>query len=283
MILVIGHDGFVGKRVMKRLKGAKKFKGDIRDYKNCLKQTKNADIVLHMAAVLDEQSPDLFEVNVIGTDNVVKACKENKVKKLVYLSTSGVCALSDTPFDEKSKYAPETPYERSKQMAEMIVRGFKNHVIIRSALVLGTNRYWVGITKQSKKPLISSGNFQWQTIYVEDLAEVIEMLIFKKGVLGETFVVANDENVSLRDIYEEIRKNLGLGKGSSVPMLFGQIYAINESFKKHPSIIPEHITRLVRERKYDITKIRNIGWAPKTGYKEGIKLMIEEFKKKKMI
>ncbi len=282
MILITGSTGFVGKKLCSKIKNYKRFKGDIRDRENCFKQIEKAECVIHLAADLNEKSKKIWEANVKGTKNIVDACKKYNVK-LMFLSTVGVSAKADLPISEKSKYAPETEYEKSKTEAEKIVKKYKKTLIIRSALVMGANKYWLNIVKMAKFPLISKGDFFWQTIYIDDLVDGILFLLKKSKWKGDIFVLANDEKVKLRDIYNEIRKNLGLKKGFWIPSFLGYLLAFIEGFKKNPKLLPSHIKRLVRERRYDIDKIKKLGWKPKIGYKEGIKKMIKEFRRENLI
>src|SRR5690554_6466888 len=70
-------------------------KGDIRDYKTCLKATEGITYVLHQAAwgsvPRSIEMPLLYEViNIKGTLNMLEASKRNNVKKFVYASSSSV-------------------------------------------------------------------------------------------------------------------------------------------------------------------------------------------------
>lgn len=69
--------------------------GDIRDYKRCLEASKNIDIIIHAAALkhvpLCEYNPvEAKKTNVIGTKNMIKAAKKNKVEKFLFISTDKV-------------------------------------------------------------------------------------------------------------------------------------------------------------------------------------------------
>ena len=66
---------------------------DIRNYKSIIKYFKNTDNVFHLAALADivpsiENPSNYFSSNVQGTFNVLKASKENKVKRFLYSASS---------------------------------------------------------------------------------------------------------------------------------------------------------------------------------------------------
>ena len=65
-------------------------KGDIRNPGEVGKACKGIDIVIHSAAIIDwgtRSENEVLDVNVGGTENVIRACKENGIKNLVYTSS----------------------------------------------------------------------------------------------------------------------------------------------------------------------------------------------------
>jgi len=97
----------------------------------------NCDVVVHSAAITDvkatENDPSLaWEVNVLGTINILKSCKDLG-KKLVFIST-------DYVFDgEKGNYTIDDPinplsnYAKTKAAAELLVRTYENILVIRTS------------------------------------------------------------------------------------------------------------------------------------------------------
>jgi dTDP-4-dehydrorhamnose reductase len=112
---------------------------DVRDYDSVLKniQPFDGDVVLHSAALtntkqIELDASDAIEVNVIGTLNVLKACKELD-KKMIFIST-------DYVFDgEEGNYKPTDPinpigkYSKTKAAAELLVRTSQNSLVIRTS------------------------------------------------------------------------------------------------------------------------------------------------------
>lgn len=72
------------------------FVGDVRDEDRLTECLKGMDYVIHAAALkhvpVGEQEPEeVVETNVFGVLNVIKACKENNVKKAIFISTDKAC------------------------------------------------------------------------------------------------------------------------------------------------------------------------------------------------
>ncbi len=104
---------------------------------NYIKASSDCDTVVHSAAITDvkatENDPSLaWDVNVLGTLNVLKSCKDLG-KKLVFIST-------DYVFDgEKGNYTIDDPinplskYAKTKAAAELLVRTYENSLVIRTS------------------------------------------------------------------------------------------------------------------------------------------------------
>jgi dihydroflavonol-4-reductase len=101
--------------------------GDITNEASVLAASRGADVVFHAAGHPEQwlQDPSAFErVNVGGTRNVVQACLQNQVPRLVYTSTIDVFEASSGQSFDETVIATEpkgTAYERSKQAADRIV------------------------------------------------------------------------------------------------------------------------------------------------------------------
>jgi UDP-N-acetylglucosamine 4-epimerase len=99
-------------------------KGDIRDYQDCLKSTKNIDLVFHEAAIGSVQrsidDPLMSNaVNVGGTINLLKASLENRVKRFIYASSSSIYGDSEVlPKIEYMEPNPRSIYAVTKLTAE---------------------------------------------------------------------------------------------------------------------------------------------------------------------
>ena len=68
---------------------------DILNYNSIKKITKNCDLMIHAAAESHvdnsyQLNDEFIKTNVLGTKNVMQACKENKVSKIIHVSTDEI-------------------------------------------------------------------------------------------------------------------------------------------------------------------------------------------------
>jgi len=292
-ILVSGSSGFVGKKVVAALRerghSVREFDldngQDILKLADCEKAVKGLDLIVHGAAILDENSPILWQVNVNGTENLIKAASEAKVDRFIHLSTAGVHGNQHGKLTEKSAVQPVTAYEKSKAAAEKIVEDYQEMIestIIRPAIVLGANAYWKKIVRLMQKdfPLIGSGANKWQTVYIDDLVSAIVFCAEHDKTAGETFIVAEEKALSLEWLCVELKKELGLEpKIWKIPFWLGKILAYLYIIVSPKSLVsPAHLERLKRNRNYSISKIKRFGWKPKFTTEQGIKRIVKELR-----
>jgi nucleoside-diphosphate-sugar epimerase len=298
-VLVTGSEGFVGKELCRRLreKGIEVVPFDLALGKNILDKEQLAEAmkgvhaIVHLAALLDESAPakKLFEINVQGTRSLLEAASKGRIGRLVFLSTVGAMGNIQEKANEEAQIAPVTNYEKSKAEAEKAVQEFQEMIpitIIRSALVLGANEYWAQIAKLLKKgfPLIGEGNNKWQMVYYKDLADAIVFMLENPTTEHETFIVAEEECHSLREVAEMINTMLGTGKPlKTVPLWLGKLLAALYGIRamllgKKALFNAAIIERLQRNREYDLTKIHAYGWKAKFSTEKALKETIEELK-----
>ncbi|HNV00945.1 MAG TPA: NAD(P)-dependent oxidoreductase [archaeon] len=287
-ILVTGSSGFLGKEVIKALKKkhiVKKY--DTTEGKNILdrgelfESLKGIDIVIHLAAIVENDNLNLWEVNVKGTKNLVEEAIKQKVKKIIYLSSTGVYGCPNGKINEKSKTNPENNYEKSKLEAENILLAQQEKIcinIIRSAMIFGPNNYWQKMFLMLKKdfPLPLKGENTFQVTPINELINAIELLI-KKGKCGEIYLIACEEKISLNKFCEISKKHLGMKntKIKHIPTWLGEVFG---KIIKSKTLTKENIRHLGKERNYNIKKIKKLGYKQKYKIEEQIKKVINELK-----
>jgi UDP-glucose 4-epimerase len=217
----------LGKREDIKLLGVDLQVGDIRDLATVEKACQGMDIVVHLAAhtrvVESVSNPELnFEINAIGTMNVLRACRDAGVKKLIFASTGGaILGEQEPPVHEGMVPRPVSPYGASKLVGEAYCSAFfgsfgLNTVALRFSNVYGPYSYHKGsVVAQFFKnliqgePLVIYGDGQ-QTrdfLYVNDLVDAI-LLADKCDTPGEVFQIASGRETSIRDLLATMQKVL---------------------------------------------------------------------------
>ena len=190
----------------------KKFRilyGDIRDYNRCLSATKNVDIVIHAITMkhisICEYNPEeTVKTNILGTKNILNACRINKVKKLIIVST------------DKAPY-PTSDMGKSKKRAEDLALKFNDKVkkpltkisCVRFGNVLGSRGSVIPrFIKQinSKKTIhLSSKNMTRFVMTIEDAVRLIfKSLKLMKG--NEIFIFKSMYSIKILDLAEVLKK-----------------------------------------------------------------------------
>jgi len=201
--------------------------GDIRDFAAATKACQGIDTVVHLAAhtrvVESVSEPELnFEINAIGTMNVLRACKDAGVKKFIFASTGGaILGEQEPPVHEGMVPRPVSPYGASKLVGEAYCSAFYgsyglNTVALRFSNVYGPYSYHKGsVVAQffrnlmQKEPLVIYGDGE-QTrdfLYVADLVDAI-LLADKGDTPGEVFQIASGRETSLKTLLDTMKKVL---------------------------------------------------------------------------
>lgn len=201
--------------------------GDICDLETCQRVTKDADLVIHLAAEshVDNSfgnSLHFTRVNVLGTHTLAEACRINKVPRLLHVSTDEVCGdIIEGAFSESSPLAPTNPYSASKAGAEMVLRGYISSfglpvVICRGNNVYGPRQYPEKIIPkfclllERGQPLTVHGDGSNVRSYlaVQDFAAAIAQLALS-GITGEVYNVGTTEEYTNLEIANMLSERFG--------------------------------------------------------------------------
>ncbi|ALI95156.1 nucleotide-sugar epimerase [Ostreococcus mediterraneus virus 1] len=189
------------------------------------------DYVFHFAAQshVDNSflSPLGFTLdNTYGTHALVEMCRRHIPNvEFIHFSTDEVYGESktDEPFTEETGVLrPTNPYSASKAAAEMIIRSYiesfdMNIKIIRCNNVYGPNQYpeklipkFIRLLKNNEKCTIhgtNSANVRRAFMHVEDVVDAVEV-VWKRGIRGEVYNIASDDELSVMDVTKLIIKTL---------------------------------------------------------------------------
>lgn len=290
-IFITGVNGFIGRNlanylIKKNYKvkgiGTKEFSLNKLDYKelDILKDhdsikrfTKDCDCFIHLAGITDiseaaENKYFTFDVNTIGTYNILKIFNESNAQKFIFTSAGYLYTnVKYLPIDEKHPISLNHNYSKSKYFAEELINLLsenpKKYLILRLFNIFGpyqNGRVIQSILTQIKKGnTISLGNTNVKRdfLFVEDLSRLFEK------ILGTEI----SEKISLY--------NVGSGKSTSIEQIISLISKISNK-KIEVKNDPIKIRKNEPIDMYaDISKIKShFGWEPQVDLKEGLKKMM---------
>ncbi len=199
--------------------------GDIRDYDDCLKSTRDIDIVLHQAALGSvqrsiERPLDSSSSNIDGTLNLLEASLKNKVKRFIYASSSSVYGDSEKlPKEESMPASPKSIYAVTKLTAEYYCRLFYSlyglkTISLRYFNVFGRRQnsdsiysavipiFLKKITKNESPVIYGDGNQSRDFTYIDNVvyANYLASVSTKENIYGNYYNVACGHNISLNEI-----------------------------------------------------------------------------------
>lgn len=236
---------------------------------------KGVDVVFHLAAKTRPQEsikmPDLYNfVNIDGTLNILNNCRDYKVRRLVFVSSSSLYGTQDVlPTPETATPMPMSPYALTKLIGEQYCKLFERLYgleanYIRPFNVFGARQNprggyaaavtkFVDMLKKGQTPYITGDGEQIRDfVYVGDVVDLM-LLAANSKVYGEAFNAGSETNISINDLYMTIRALMG------------------------KDTKPDYVEEVFEPRRTlaDMSKAKKLlGWKPKTGLVEGLKLML---------
>jgi nucleoside-diphosphate-sugar epimerase len=281
-------------------KGVEVFPGDITHPMTLFDAVRGVDVVFHLAALVDYVSSEkrLFDVNVEGTKNLLKVCAEAapNLRRFVYCSSTSVMGkeLAEIPANEKTECLPTDNYGFSKLMAEKAVLEYKNRfpvVIVRPAVIYGEGfdeGYFpvLKLIKHQNMRIIDSGNNVIPFVHAKDVAKALLLAAESRKAPGQTYIIAGAEQMTQKEVFEIAARELGVKPPHQhIPHFlaeFGVQLSYPLSFfgwsKKRVDL--ENLAVLSSHRIFNISKAkRELGYSPSLTLGEGIKEMVEYYKR----
>lgn len=264
--------------------------GDVRDAGFMSRVIAGSHILFHLASAHLEVAKSeayFWETNVEAVKSLLEIARNNGVRRFVHTSSVGVYGpLTALPADESSACHPDILYERTKLQGEETVRRFVQDtgfpaVILRPAWVYGprcprTLKLFRTIRKR-RFVMVGEGENLRHPIHIRDMLTAFELAATRPGIEGETFVVASDHAVRLKDLITEIIAVQGL-RFSPIRVPMGVMTAlcvgVEGVFKvlgKEPPFSTRSLKFFTESSAFDIAKARRLlGFAPAVTLHEGL-------------
>lgn len=237
------------------------------------------DIVINFAAESHVDNSILFpnifaNTNIIGTINILNACKKFKIQRFHQVSTDevyGSLPLESTDsFNEENKIEPRNPYSATKASADLLTIAYYYTYGLPVTISRCTNNYGpfqhrekfipkiiYSLLHNDPIPIYGDGTNMRDWLYVQDHCAAIDLII-NNGICGELYNIGANNKISNIDLVNLIISKLG----ASTNLI---------NFVKDR---PGH------DKKYsvDIKKITKLGWQPNISFEKGIEITLNWYK-----
>ena len=304
-ILVTGGAGFIGSHVIDRLVNegyeirvldnlstgkldniqtylssdkVELVRGDVRDASLVKKSLEGVNIVIHMAALvsvpLSVENPNLtFDINLLGTLNLLRSSIQENIDRFVFISSCAVCGDPESlPVTELARTNPISPYAESKLIGERYCLGFSERHLLSSVVLRffnvygprqGMNDYSGVITKfidrcRQKLPLTiyGDGSQTRDFVNVKDVAEAILASTKSSKAEGEIFNIGSGKPTTINELAETILELTGVD--SKIHYEKPRAGDIKDSYA-------------------DISKAEKfLGYRPKVSLRDGLRILLQE-------
>ncbi len=264
----------------KNFKNYKFVKGNICDDKLVNDLVKDINLIVNFAAETHvdrsvEVPQQFLKTNVLGTDILLNAAKENGNIRFHHVSTDEVYGTlklnSSQKFSEGTCFDPRSPYSASKAASDHLVNSYHETFDLPTTITNCSNNYGpfqfpekviplyiIRLMNDKRIPIYGEGKAVRDYLYVEDHCRAIDLVV-KKGKVGETYCIGGDSERNTVEVANTIIKKLGASK----------------DLIRHTKDRPGHDIRYA----VDHSKITDeLGWNPEVTFEEGIDLTIKWYK-----
>ena len=253
--------------------------GDIADAALLERATRGADVVVHLAGntgvprSVEAPREDML-ANVVGTFNVLDACRENGVPRFVFASSGAPAGIVTPPIHEELPSHPVSPYGASKLAGEGYCSAFFHSYGVETVALRFGNVYGPGshhktsvVAKFIRKAIdgetveiYGTGEQTRDFIYIDDLVDAVLRAATVEGIGGEVFQIASGKEMTINDMVEHL--SLALARHG---------YPLNvERTEPRRGDVLRNFS--------DTSKARSrLGWMQRVSVDEGIERTIESF------
>ena len=243
-ILVTGATGFLGSRLIEKLNSlnyineiiatgrklrrthiveSQKIKyilGDLSDKVFVNQITSEVDILINCASLSSPWGTylDFEKANIHTQINLIEACKTNKVKKIIYISSPGVYyEFKDIIGISEKDPLPKTfvnHYAKTKFLAEELLKSSKlPYVILRPKAIIGRGDQvivprLIKAYDEQKLKIVGNGKNLIDLTPVSNVVDAIILAINNDKAINQTFNLSNGKPVKLWDVVNYVLKKL---------------------------------------------------------------------------
>jgi len=275
------------------------FRGNCNDKASLEEAVKGVDQVFHLAGVTKAvEEKTYFEVNALGTENLIHACLENnpRLQKFVYVSSqaaAGPCQNGGKK-RESDRCEPVSVYGHSKRMGEEFALAHSHEIpllILRPSAVYGPRDRdiyaFFKLLSKRIKPCLAGQDQHISLCYVQDMIQAILLAAEAQESSGEIFFLSDGHDYRLEEIGDIFAQAMGITPFCiRIPewIIFG-IASFSEYLSKlsgKPPLLNKGKVEEMIQKNWvcDITKAKTLlGFEPQFKLSQGAKLTFEWYRK----
>ena len=312
-ILVTGGDGFIGSHLVEnlidlgmdvrafvyynsfnswgwldslpssKLNKLEIFSGDIRDPNGVREAIKGCDVVFHLAALIaipySYHSPDSYvDTNIKGTLNVLQACRDFQIEKILVTSTSEVYGTAlYIPIDEKHPKQGQSPYSATKIGADAMADSFYRSFDLPVTIVRPFNTFGPRQSARAVIPTIITQLLSGQLEIKLGALHPTRDLLFVKDTVRGFIEIAKSDLVFGKEVNIATKNEISIGDLAKliIDLINPNARIINDDKRLRPG--KSEVERLYGENQLikELTQ-----WDQKYSLKDGLKETIEWFSNK---
>jgi len=316
-VLVLGATGFLGSRLALALKksgaavramarptsdvsflaasGIGIVTGDLADEDALARAAAGQRVVFHAAARVGDWggAEEFRRVNVDGTARLIAACRKQRVRRLVHVSSLTVLGLPrrGARVDEETPPAMSAAdaYTASKIAGEKLVRrahgaGGLETVVVRPGVIWGPGDpmflpRFAALLRRGRMVLVDGGRNRVALSHVDNLVQGLLLAAFVPGAAGQVFHITDGEEITAAEAFGLLAETLGLPPPRrSLPFPVAHaVAALMEAWailrrRGVPPAFTRYGVRLVAsDCRYDIGKSRReLGYRPALSFRLGV-------------
>jgi nucleoside-diphosphate-sugar epimerase len=327
-VLVTGGGGFLGRAIVAPLlargdsvrvlsrgtypdlaaQGVELHRGDVQDVATVRTAVAGCDAVIHTAAVAGIWGPwsHYHGINTFGTENVLAACRTERITRLVYTSSPSVVfdAADQCGIDESTPYPTKwlCHYPETKAAAEKLVLAANGHdglltCALRPHLIWGPGDTQLvprllARAREGKLRRVGEGRNLIDMIYVDNAAaahlQALEALVPGSPVCGRAYFLSQGEPVNCWDWINELlaldgqpplQKSISLNTAWRIGAIMEGVYKLL-GLKSEPRMTRFLAAQLGYSHYYDISRAKNdFGYRPLVSTEEGMRRLGEWLRK----
>jgi nucleoside-diphosphate-sugar epimerase len=281
------------------LSGADVCEGDVLDPQSLRRAMAGQQMVFHTAGKVSDWGSrrEFWQANVEGTANVIAACRDAGVKRLIHVSSLTVLGLprSGARVDEQTPLAGSSRdfYTASKIAGERLVSeahgsGALETVVIRPGVIWGPGDTTIlprlaALLRRGRLVFIGRGENQLGLSHVENLSQGIILAAQTPSAAGQVYHLTDGEEITARAAFCALADALGVGPpriALPFPVISFLAALLEWAARLRKAAAPPALTRygvrlVACDSRYDIGKARSeLGYRPTLTFRQGISSLL---------